>query len=301
MGGSEKASYRLMVESRSSERAPVSHVLVVDDDAGTLQTFGTILRLAGHDVALALTGREGIWLARRLGLDLIVADHRLPDIEGLDILRRLRQLSDDVSFVLVTAFGTRELELEAASLGAAYLEKPVFDAHLLEVVRSCSRPRASVRAFDRSSTDDRMRSRERPSGPDEDLRLAGHAATRWANLVMIVVRSHTDVPTLVQWGRMSGHGQTTLKTRCVAAGPSAGDSLDFARALRVVTRYNGHVCEWYNALDILDRRTLKPFLVRVGLPMDAPVPDLPTYLRMQHLVTSQALLSAVCAQLGLSA
>jgi hypothetical protein len=171
-----------------------------------------------------------------------------------------------------------------------------------DIILTCSRAPASGPASDHARTEAQTPRQRLPSGVDGNYPVVGHAAARWAGLVMVVVRSDTDVPTLGQWGRMSRHGETTLKTRCEAAGGATpGDSLNFARALRVVARHTGHVCDWYNDLEILDPRTLARFLDRAGLPKKAPLPDVATFLLTQRFITSHALLSAIRTCLGLSA
>ena len=62
-------------------------ILIIDDDPGTLETFQIILKLAGFDVATAATGSCALELARTRSHDLILADLRLPDMSGLDLLR----------------------------------------------------------------------------------------------------------------------------------------------------------------------------------------------------------------------
>ena len=116
-------------------------VLLIDDDLGTLESFGGVLRAAGFDVTTARTGREGLTLARRPTVDLVLADLRLADMTGLDVLRQLRRDVVDVPFVIVTGFASTASAVEAGKLGAAeYVEKPVFADHLLDVVATYTRP-----------------------------------------------------------------------------------------------------------------------------------------------------------------
>jgi DNA-binding response OmpR family regulator len=273
-------------------------VLVVDDDPCTLESFGSILRLAGHEVAVALTGHDALSLAQRSTLDLVLVDRLLPDIDGVEILRQLRRGRVNVPFVLMTAWATEDSELEAARLGAAaYLDKSISVDHLLEIVRTYARD-----------------SRQHPRSPEwsqppggshcppissDASRCSppGYSVERWVRLVMVVVQSDGDVSTVAEWARASGHSRATLNARCADTRVSAGVSLDFARALRVVRLHAGRTCDWHNAINILDSRTLASFLERAGLPMCGPLPDFYTFLPMQRFVTSPALLSAVAARL----
>jgi two-component system, response regulator YesN len=111
-------------------------VLVIDENRGALDAIGRVLRGAGFKVALASTGREGLRLAQRRTIDLVVADLRLADITGMEVLKRLRQELVDIP-VIVTGLASTASALEAGKLGAAdYVEKPVFPDRLVDIVRS---------------------------------------------------------------------------------------------------------------------------------------------------------------------
>jgi len=113
----------------------VARVLVIDDDPGTLDTFRLILRLAGHLPTVAATGEQALVLGQAMTADLILADIRLPDMDGLDVIRRLRCQRVPTPFVVMTAFPSIESAVEAGRLGAAaYLAKPLFDDDLLSAV-----------------------------------------------------------------------------------------------------------------------------------------------------------------------
>ena len=113
----------------------VINVLVIGDDRGTLATFGSVLRRAGFEVALAITGQEGLRLARQRRIDLVLADFRLPDMTGLEMLRQFRHEFLGTPFVLMTGSNSTASRVEAESLGATEcVEKPVFADHLLDLV-----------------------------------------------------------------------------------------------------------------------------------------------------------------------
>ena len=121
-------------------------VLLIDDDLGTLEGYGGILRHAGFDVVTAASGRRGLALARGQAFDLVLADLRLPDQSGLEMLRTLRRVNVDVPVVVVTGFGSESTAADAFRLGADYVEKPLIDRGLLSVVDRRWRRRASVAA-----------------------------------------------------------------------------------------------------------------------------------------------------------
>jgi YesN/AraC family two-component response regulator len=122
----------------------LARVLVIDDDPGTLETFGFILRGAGHTVAVAATGADGLRLARDAAPDLILIDLNLPDVNGIAVVRSLRLRGVDIPFVLVTGFPTIESAVRAGQLdAAAYVTKPLCEDTLLSIVMQHGRARAS--------------------------------------------------------------------------------------------------------------------------------------------------------------
>lgn len=111
-------------------------VLVIDENRATLDTIGRALRGAGFSVALASTGQEGLRLAGQRAIDLVVADLRLPDVADIEVLKQLRQTLADVP-VIVTGLASTASAIEAGKLGAVdYLEKPVFEDHLVHLART---------------------------------------------------------------------------------------------------------------------------------------------------------------------
>lgn len=116
-------------------------ILLIDDDPGTIDTFGAILRLDGWRVRTATTGREGLDIADRASLMAALIDVRLPDMTWLDVLQSLRHQRPDIRCILMTGFATVAAAVEAMRLGALdYVEKPLTDAQLLRAVRRTLSP-----------------------------------------------------------------------------------------------------------------------------------------------------------------
>ncbi|MCS7313871.1 MAG: sigma-54 dependent transcriptional regulator [Bryobacterales bacterium] len=101
-------------------------ILVVDDDPGFRRLLETILSAEGHQVASAATVSEAMRACGFQRFDLVLCDLRLPDGDGLQVLRRFRELSPETPFVVITAYGTVPTAVEAMKLGAVdFLEKPL--------------------------------------------------------------------------------------------------------------------------------------------------------------------------------
>jgi CheY-like chemotaxis protein len=100
-------------------------VLIVDDDPDMLETCVRILRLSGHDSLTATGGEEALALLRGRLPDLILADLRMPGMDGLTLLTRARQVAPHVPVVIVTGYGSLETARLAREAGAAaFLAKP---------------------------------------------------------------------------------------------------------------------------------------------------------------------------------
>jgi DNA-binding NtrC family response regulator len=112
-------------------------MLVVDDDPGASGLLQEIFRREGYDVTVAARGSEALRLAGEREFDVVLSDVKLPDIDGLAILRSLRQTRPDATVILITAFGTVEMAIRALHEGAYdYVRKPF---QVDEVVRCVAR------------------------------------------------------------------------------------------------------------------------------------------------------------------
>jgi DNA-binding NtrC family response regulator len=112
-----------------------SHVLVVDDEELYRRSLERILARVGHEVSEARDAGEAIALAASQPLDLVIADIRMPGINGLELVRQLHEVHPDLPCIVVTGFGGPEQSIEALRAGAFwYLEKP-FDQGQLDAVR----------------------------------------------------------------------------------------------------------------------------------------------------------------------
>jgi DNA-binding NtrC family response regulator len=121
------------------------NVLIIDDDEGTLSTYRAILRLEGYEVTTAANGREGLEIlkARAPEFDLVMADLRLPDMSGLEVLAEVRDEWPGLPIVLISAWATPAIERAAMQLGsAAVVHKPIWAEELPALVgRTVSKTR----------------------------------------------------------------------------------------------------------------------------------------------------------------
>ncbi len=112
-----------------------AEILIVDDEPLTARGYARALTAAGYNVTVAGAGREGATLARGKRYDVIVSDIAMPDMDGLALLRDIRQSDLDVPMIFMTGSPALESALEAIEYGAfRYLLKPVGLEALLEIV-----------------------------------------------------------------------------------------------------------------------------------------------------------------------
>jgi two-component system response regulator AtoC len=101
------------------------NVLVVDDELLIRKSLSKVLKARGYAVELASTGAEGLEKAAEARPQVMILDMRLPDTDGLSVLRRVRQLDPLVQAIVITAFGDVQSAVEAMKLGACdFLRKP---------------------------------------------------------------------------------------------------------------------------------------------------------------------------------
>jgi two-component system OmpR family response regulator len=127
-------------------------ILVVDDEPSIVDTVATVLRYEGYEVAEAITGREALALVQERHFDLVILDVMLPDLDGLEVTRRMRADGIKVPVLFLTARG--EVQDLVAGLGAGgddYVAKPF---SLAEVV---ARSKALLRRSHTEQGDGRLR------------------------------------------------------------------------------------------------------------------------------------------------
>lgn len=118
------------------ENRPLSsNVLIADDHAGSRLGYRVTLEAAGYEVAEAEDGAQALEFLGQQTADLLLLDLSMPGLDGMEVLRELREMSVDVPVVVITAHGSIPRALRAMELGALdFLAKPVEPAVLRETV-----------------------------------------------------------------------------------------------------------------------------------------------------------------------
>src|SRR3974390_3143995 len=122
-------------ENPTTNELFVSKLLLIDDEADVQYSFQRIFDSPEIELATASSGEEGLRLIPKLKPDLVLMDIRMGGINGLETLRRIRQLDSRLLVILMTAYGTTQMAIEAMKLGAYdYLLKPFDVLKLKEIV-----------------------------------------------------------------------------------------------------------------------------------------------------------------------
>ena len=112
-------------------------ILLIEDEKISRITLSDMLQKEGYQVSVAATGSEGMELFAKNSFNAVITDLRLPGIDGIEVLKRVKQKSEHTAVILMTAYGTVESAVEALKLGAYdYITKPFSPDHLLNILRN---------------------------------------------------------------------------------------------------------------------------------------------------------------------
>ncbi len=114
----------------------MARLLVIDDESGIRSALAQVFEYEGHEVAEAADGPEGIDLADSFRPDVIFLDVKMPGLDGLDVLARLREEDPSTLVIMISGHGTIDTAVEATRKGAYdFLEKPLDTDRLLVTLR----------------------------------------------------------------------------------------------------------------------------------------------------------------------
>src|SRR4051794_28539078 len=116
---------------------PKSRVLVIDDEAAIRDSLRMTLEYEGYEFFGAATGQEGLALAEREAPDLVLLDVKMPGMDGIEVLERLRNMNEAVPVIVVSGHGTIQTAVEATKKGAFdFIEKPFASERVLVSLRN---------------------------------------------------------------------------------------------------------------------------------------------------------------------
>lgn len=114
-----------MITLPSEPRTTGSCILVVDDDEGVRENLAELFELVGYSVLTAANASEAMEELRKHDVDLLLTDHRMPGLNGLELIESARRAKPELRAILMTAFGDTFTEIESVRRGAiGHLNKP---------------------------------------------------------------------------------------------------------------------------------------------------------------------------------
>jgi DNA-binding response OmpR family regulator len=115
----------------------MSRILIIDDDEMFLQVMQGLLVDEGFEVLATADGPRGLELFKGHAPDLVLLDQALPSMNGLEVLRKIREIDSDAKVIMITGYGSEDSSQVALRYGAFdFLRKPVGANALLEKIHS---------------------------------------------------------------------------------------------------------------------------------------------------------------------
>ncbi|OQX55995.1 MAG: hypothetical protein B5M53_03505 [Candidatus Cloacimonas sp. 4484_209] len=113
------------------------NILIVDDEKKICNILSEILKDEGYHIALSYNGTDAQAIVEEDNVDLILLDMRLPDIDGIALLKRFKEIKPDISVVMISAFGTISKAVAAIKSGADdFIEKPLETTRVLTTIKN---------------------------------------------------------------------------------------------------------------------------------------------------------------------
>ena len=111
------------------------NILVIDDERGIREGCRRICESEKYQILVAENGRSGLDIAESNKIDLVLIDLKLPDMDGLDVLKEIRNIDPEIIPIIITGHGSIETAVEAMKMGAYdFVSKPFTPEQLLKIV-----------------------------------------------------------------------------------------------------------------------------------------------------------------------
>jgi CheY-like chemotaxis protein len=192
---------------RVEVRNPLARILAVDDEPVVLDSFRKILVVAGYAIDTVESGREALGLVQKYKYDFVFTDLKMPEMDGLDVVKGVKHFSPETDVVVITGYATIDSAVNAMKFGAMdYVQKPFTEDELVDFTKKClfrrqDRLEKQLKPTVRLATSERPHEHEfvLPGGV---FISAGHV---WANVTVPgLVRVGMDDFTRKMIGRIDG-------------------------------------------------------------------------------------------------
>jgi DNA-binding NtrC family response regulator len=117
-------------------------IIVVDDEEGVRESFNMILKIKDYEVDTFEDGESAISSLKKDMYDVAFVDYKLPGMDGIEVLKKIKEIDTNVEVVIVTAYASESSHANAITLGALeYLRKPFLMEEIYELVERALRKR----------------------------------------------------------------------------------------------------------------------------------------------------------------
>jgi DNA-binding NtrC family response regulator len=121
------------------------NVLLVDDEDEFVRSLSERMRMRDIESGVALNGEQALGIMEKENPDVMVLDLKMPGIDGLEVLRRVKKTYPDVQVIMLTGHGSKKDEEEARRLGAfEYLEKPTEMEKLVAIIKKAYKHKKEI-------------------------------------------------------------------------------------------------------------------------------------------------------------
>ena len=171
-------------------------VLIVDDEEAVTRSIVGVLEDEGFETIVAQNGKEALQLYRTEGADVVLLDIWMPDMDGIDLLRKIKEADEDCAVIMISGHGTVSTAVKAMKLGAFdFMEKPLSMDVLLSTVNKALKDRQRTREVV-SPLSSRRRGRK-PKAPfsEEGLSSASPQRTLKQSMVLYGTGLHSGTKT----------------------------------------------------------------------------------------------------------
>lgn len=171
-------------------------VLIVDDDEAVTRSIVGVLEDEGFETIVAENGKEALQLYHTEGADVVLLDIWMPDMDGIDLLRKIKETDEDCAVIMISGHGTVSTAVKAMKLGAFdFIEKPLSMDVLLSTVNKALKDRQRVGEVVSSLSSRRRGLKPKAPFPEEDLSSASPQRTLKQSMVLYGTGLHSGTKT----------------------------------------------------------------------------------------------------------
>ena len=118
-------------------------ILLVDDEKDFIETLSQRMRMRGQETDIALNGEQALSRIEEALPDVVLLDLKMPGMDGMEVLRRIKKTNPDIQVIMVTGHGSKKIEKEARTLGAfEFLHKPISIDTIMNKIKQAFKEKA---------------------------------------------------------------------------------------------------------------------------------------------------------------